>query len=86
MKQNEVFDSELDAAIYPLPLFTYKVIKILFEINSPILPAILSNSISVLLGFALCKIYKDPKSSDMQVKYFTLVARLLNLMRSDLSQ
>lgn len=29
MKQKEVFDSELDAAVYPLPLFTYTIVKIL---------------------------------------------------------
>jgi hypothetical protein len=86
LKNHEAFDSEIDAAIYPLPKFVYKVIKILVDIKSPLFPCITSNAISLLLAFAFSRIKREPKNSDHQIKYFSMACRLLNTVKEDVSQ
>lgn len=87
MSKGQVFESEVEAAMYPLPVFTNKMVKLLIDSNdTKILPSILNDALSVLLGLGLAKIYKDQKSANQQVKYFTTVARLLNIVRIDLQQ
>ena len=86
--KKEVFDSEIDASMYPLPYFIYKLTKCLLEINPAIyseVNGLLSNTVSVLVGHALAKVVKDPKSANMQVRYFSLAARLLSTLNKQYS-
>lgn len=81
-----MFESEVDASMYPLPYFVYKLLNTLFK-SSPQtfldFPGLIHNSVSVLIGHALARVYKDSSYSNYQIKFLTLASDLLGLVRAN---
>lgn len=82
----EVFDSEVDASMYPLPSFLYKVTKIILQENPSHFYAetrgLLNNTVSILVAHALSRSVKDNKTANQQIKYLSLASRLLTMVRA----
>ena len=61
--KREVFQSEVDASMYPLPSFIYHLAKCLLSKNLGVFKRVrglLSNIVSILLGHVLAYTIKDP--------------------------
>ncbi|CDW82480.1 hect e3 ubiquitin [Stylonychia lemnae] len=79
------FDSEVDAQMYPLPSFVYLITNQIMKKFPEIFAQIrgyLSNAISLLFSLSLALQVKEPKSSNIQIKFFTLIANILTFIRS----
>lgn len=83
-----VFDSEVDAAMYPLPTFIYTIVKSLLKLKPEVIietRGFLSNSVAVLVGIALANSI-NAQNLDYSSKLLALASKLLTTVRASLKQ
>ena len=85
--QREVFDSEVDASIYPLPSMCYSITKMLVASHTGIslyksTQGLLFNTVNILLGHVLAQTKREPSVVTTQNKFLALAAKLFTLVRT----
>jgi hypothetical protein len=83
--KREVFQSEVDASMYPLPSLIYQLTKSLLAKNMGVYyktRGLLSNTVSILLGHVFAHSIKDNSQVTIQCKYLALAAKLLTTVRA----
>ncbi len=86
--KREVFQSEVDASMYPLPSFIYQLTKSLLAKNMGVykkIRGLLSNTVSILLGHVFAHSIKDKSQVTIQCKYLALAAKLLTTVRASVA-
>jgi hypothetical protein len=86
--KREVFQSEIDASMYPLPSLVYYLTKSLISKNLGVYKSIrglLSNTVTILIGHAIAQTIKDPSQVTIQCKYLELAIKLLTTVRASIT-
>ena len=86
--KREVFQSEIDASMYPLPSLVYYLTKSLISKNPAVykkIRGLLSNTVTILIGHAIAQTIKDPTQATIQSKYLELASKLLTSVRASIT-
>jgi hypothetical protein len=86
--KREVFQSEIDASMYPLPSLVYYLTKSLISKNPAVykkIRGLLSNTVTILIGHAIAQTIKDPTQATIQCKYLELASKLLTIVRASIT-
>ena len=87
--KREVFQSEIDASMYPLPSLVYHLTKSLISKNLSVYKkfrGLLSNTVTILIGHAIAQTIKDPSQVTIQCKYLSLASKLLTTVRFSITK
>ncbi len=87
--KREVFQSEIDASMYPLPSLVYHLTKSLVSKNLSVYKkfrGLLSNTVTILIGHAIAQTIKDPSQVTIQCKYLSLASKLLTTVRASITK
>jgi len=86
--KKEVFKSEIDASMYPLPSLVYYLTKSLISKNVTVykkIRGLLTNTVTILIGHAIAQTIKDPTQVTIQCKYLELASKLLTTVRASIT-
>jgi hypothetical protein len=84
-----VFDSEVDASLYPLPSLFYTLTKNILSRHPELYrttPSLLSSTLTILIMHVLAQTVRAPDQVTTQNKYLALAAKLLTNVRVALNQ
>lgn len=86
--KREVFQSEIDASMYPLPSLVYYLTKSLLSKNLGVykkIRGLLTNTVTILIGHVIAQTIKDSTQVTIQCKYLELACKLLTTVRASIN-